>query len=105
MWRDWERANPAPASRRGHKRWLQKARSQQEAMVAKPWQDLMTAEAVFAAAQDAVADIPIVGNADLQAMAGAAVVYDAALLARRNSAPIARVVAREYFRLGSAVQS
>jgi hypothetical protein len=63
-------------------------------MVAKPWQDLMTAEAVFAAAQDAVADIPIVGNADLQAMAGAAVVYDAALLARRNSAPIARV-ARE----------
>jgi hypothetical protein len=102
---DWEKANPCPASKRGRKRWIKRALVEQSAMAAKPWQDLMTAEAVFVAAQDAVADTPITGTADVHAMAGAAVVYDAVLLARRNSAPIARVVALHYFRLGSAVQS
>jgi hypothetical protein len=105
MWMDWEAQNPKPAGKRARKRWLTRALVEQNAMVAKPWQDLMTAEGVFAAAQDAVAETPIAGPADLQAMVGAAVAYDAALLARRNSAPIARVVAQEYFRLGKAVLS
>jgi hypothetical protein len=105
MWDDWERANPCPASRRGRKRWLKRALVEQPPILNKPWQDLMTAEAVFSAAQDAVAETPMAGPADLKAMVGAAVVYDAALLARRNSAPIARAIAKEYFRLGSAVQS
>jgi hypothetical protein len=103
MWMDWKAQNPKPADKRARKRWLKKASSWQDATVVKPWQDLMTAEAAFVVAQDAVAETPIAGPADLQAMAGAAVVNDAALLARRNSAPIARVVALHYFRLGSAV--
>jgi hypothetical protein len=105
MWTDWEAQNPKPAGKRARKSWFKKASSYQDATVAKPWLALMTAEAVFVAAQDAVAETPIAGPADLHAMVGAAVVYDAALLARRNSAPIARLVAQEYFRLGQAVQS
>jgi hypothetical protein len=64
----------------------------------------MAAEAVFVAAQAAVAETPIAGPADLQAMVGAAVVYDAALLVRPNKAPIALAVTHEYFRLGQVVQ-
>jgi hypothetical protein len=104
MWLDWEAQNPCPASKRGRKRWIKRALSEQPAIVAKPWHDLMAAEAVFVAAQAAVAETPIAGPADLQAMVGAAVVYDAALLVRPNKAPIALAVTHEYFRLGQVVQ-
>jgi hypothetical protein len=77
MWLDWEAQNPEPVSKRGRRRWIRRADVERHAMVAKPWQDLMTAEGVFVAAQDAVAETPIAGPADVQAMAGAAVVYDA----------------------------
>jgi len=43
--------------------------------------------------------------ADLHAMAACSAIYDEVELNRHNRAPIARVVAQEYFRLGKAVQS
>jgi hypothetical protein len=65
----------------------------------------MTAETAFAEAQAAVADVPAAGMANAQAMAACSVIYDRVELARINRAPIARVVAQEYSRLGKAVQS
>jgi uncharacterized protein involved in high-affinity Fe2+ transport len=65
----------------------------------------MDAELVFSDAQAAVADVPIEGPTDLDAMTAASVIYDRVDICRHNRAPIARVVAQEYFRLGQAVQS
>jgi hypothetical protein len=64
----------------------------------------MTAETAFAEAQAAVASVPIAGIANVHAMAACSVIYDRVELNRHNRAPIARVVAQEYFRLGKAVQ-
>jgi hypothetical protein len=72
-------------------------------MVAKPWQALMRAELVFAQAQIDVALAPVVGIADVRAMAACAVAYDGIELARVNRKPIASAVAEEVF--GKAVQS
>jgi hypothetical protein len=49
MWMDWELQNPEPASKRGRRRWIRRAEVERHAMVAKPWEDLMTAEGVFVA--------------------------------------------------------
>jgi uncharacterized protein involved in high-affinity Fe2+ transport len=65
----------------------------------------MDAELVFSDAQAAVADVPIEGPTDLDAMTAASVIYDRVDICRHNRVPIARVVAQEYFRLGQAVQS
>lgn len=105
IWNDWETQNPSPASRRGRKKWIRGAEVHRRVIVAQPWQALMTAETAFAEAQAAVASTPIAGAADVQAMAACSVIYDRVELARINRAPIARVVAQEYFRLGKAVQS
>jgi hypothetical protein len=105
IWSDWEAQNPSPASRKGRRRWIRRASVEREAIVATPWQALMTAETAFAVAQAAVASVPIAGTADVQAMAACSVIYDRVELARHNRAPIARVVAQELFRLGKAVLS
>jgi hypothetical protein len=62
-------------------------------------------EQAFSEAQEAVAANPIASAADLHVMAACSAIYDAVELNRHNRAPIARVVAQEYFRLGKAVQA
>jgi hypothetical protein len=66
---------------------------------------LITAEQAYATAQITVAAIPISSPADLHAMAACSAIYDEVELNRHNRAPIARVVAQEYVRLGKAVQA
>jgi hypothetical protein len=105
MWTDWEAQNPQPASKRGTREWIKRGNAYHRHNTAPSWQALMDAELVFSDAQAAVADVPIAGPADLDAMTGASVIYDRVDICRHNRAPIARVVAQEYFRLGKAVQS
>jgi hypothetical protein len=102
---DWEKQNPMPASRRGRKRWWKKATAYREALVSKPWQELLKADADFATAQATVATSPIASAADPRAMASASVIYDRVEVIRNNRAPIAVAVTHEFFRLGLAVQS
>ena len=101
----WERSHPQPKSRKGTRRWIKKAQAYHLEVTPAAWHALMDAEQAFAAAQTAVAVIPIAGAADLHAMAACSAIYDEVELNRHNRAPIARVVAQEYFRLGKAVQS
>jgi hypothetical protein len=105
MWTDWEAQNPQPANKRGTREWIKRGNAYHRRATAPSWQALMDAELVFSDAQDAVADVPIAGPADLDAMTAASVIYDRVEVCRHNRAPIARVVAQEYFRLGQAVQS
>ena len=101
---DWEVQNPMPASERGRTRWWKKASAHREALVSKPWRELMDAETAFAAAQIAVGLVSAVSMADIQAMAACSVIYDEVELARVNRAPIARAAAFELVRLDKAVQ-
>jgi hypothetical protein len=101
----WERSHPAPKSKRGKRRWIRQMAAYHREVTPAAFHALMDAERAFDAAQIAVAAIPIASVADLHAMAAASVIYDAVELNRHNRAPIARVVAQEYFRLGKAVQS
>jgi hypothetical protein len=105
MWTDWEAQNPQPASKRGTREWIKRGNAYHRRFTAPSWQALMDAELVFSDAQDAVADVPIAGPADLDAMTAASVIYDHVDICRHNRAAIARVVAAEYFRLGKAVLS
>jgi hypothetical protein len=105
MWTDWEAQNPQPASKRGTRKWIRRGSDYHAKVTAPSWQALMTAETAFAEAQAAVARAPIAGMADVQALAACSVIYDRVEVARINRAPIARVVAQEYHRLGKAVQS
>ena len=105
MWTDWLAQNPQPASRRGTKRWIRKGAVYHDRVTTPSWQTLIDAETGFVAAQNAVAGTPIAGPADVQAMAACSILYDEVELARHNRAPIARMVALEYFRLGQAVRS
>jgi hypothetical protein len=102
MWMDWEAQNPQPASKRGTRKWIRRGSVYHANVTAPSWQTLMEAETAFAEAQTAVANVPIAGVADVQAMAACSIIYDHVELARINRAPIARIVAREYFQ---AVQS
>jgi hypothetical protein len=72
-------------------------------VVSAYWLALIAAEQAFAAAQTAVAAIPLAGAADLQAMAACSGIYDEVELCRHNRAPIARG-AQELSRLGKAAQ-
>ena len=105
MWTDWEAQNPQPASKRGTREWIKRGNAYHRRVTAPAWQALMDAELVFSDAQAAVADVPIAGPADLDAMTAASVIYDRVDICRHNRAPISRVVAQEYFRLGKAVLS
>jgi hypothetical protein len=105
MWTDWEAQNPQPASKRGTREWIKRGNAYHRRFTAPSWQGLMDAELVFSDAQAAVADVPIAGPADLDAMTAASVIYDRVDICRHNRAPIARVVAQEYFRLGKAALS
>jgi len=101
----WERSHPQPKSKKGKRRWIKQMAAYHREVTPAAWHALMDAEQAFAAAQTAVAAIPIAGAADLHAMAACSAIYDEIELNRQNRAPIARVVAQEYFRLGKAVQS
>jgi hypothetical protein len=105
MWTDWEAQNPQPANKRGTREWIKRGNAYHRRFTAPSWQALMDAELVFSDAQAAVADVPIAGPADLDAMTAASVIYDRVDICRHNRAPISRVVAQEYFRLGKAVTS
>jgi hypothetical protein len=105
MWIDWEVQNPQPESKRGKRRWIKKGSAYHASVTAPSWQILMTAEGAFAAAQTAVANVPITGTADVEAMAAASVIYDKVELARGNRAPIAIMVADEIFKRGMVVLS
>ena len=105
IWTDWETDNPAPASRRGRKRWIRRAVVQRQLLVERPWQAFMKAELEFAGAQLDLALVPIAGRADPEAMAACSIIYDWVELARGNRAPIGLVVAHEVSRLAQAVQS
>lgn len=105
MFDDWLVQHPEPKSKRGKRRWIKQMGAFEREFMSAEFQALIAAEQAFAAAQTAVAAIPLAGAADLQAMAACAAVYDEVELNRHNRAPIARVVAQEYFRLGKAVQS
>ena len=100
---DWEAENPAPASKRGKRRWLRRSEAARARLVSEPWQGLMAAEIAFARAQDDVAAVPVTSLADLRAMVACSLDYDGVELARINRAPIAQVVAQAVF--GKAVQS
>jgi hypothetical protein len=95
----WERQHPQPKSRRGTRKWIQKAGKVHEAIVRPRWLDLLTAEQAFADAQVAFANVKPANEHDLSMMACHAVIYDEVELARRNTAPISRVVARDLLRL------
>jgi hypothetical protein len=101
----WVRSHPQPKSKRGKRRWIKQMAAYEREVISADWQTLMTAEQAFDAAQTAVAAIPIASTSDLHAMAACSAIYDEVELNRHNRAPIARVVAQEYFRLGKAVQS
>jgi hypothetical protein len=101
----WERSHPQPKSKKGKRRWIKQMAAYHSEVTPASWHALMAAEQAFANAQIAVAAIPIASVADLHAMAACSTIYDAVELCRHNRAPIARVVAQEYFRLGKAVQS
>jgi len=105
MWTDWEAQNPQPISRKGRRKWIRRGSIYHASVTAPSWQILMTAEGAFAAAQTAVASVPITGAADVEAMAAASVIYDKVELARGNRAPIAIMVADEIFKRGLAVLS
>jgi hypothetical protein len=93
----WEREHPSPESKRGRKRWIKKANAYHRRV--------MDAESDFRAAQIAVAKVPAATLGELQCKAALALVYDEVRLARKNSAPIARVVAFEFFQLSEGLQS
>jgi hypothetical protein len=101
----WERSHPEPKSKRGRRRWIRQMAAYHREVTPAAWHALMDAEQAFVAAQTAVAAVPIVGAADLYAVAACSVVYDRVELNRHNRAPIASVVAQEYVRLGKAVRS
>jgi hypothetical protein len=103
IWADWEAENPAPASRKGKRRWRKRATAERDRLVSQPWQGLMEAEIAFARAQTDVALVPITSLADLRVMATCSLAYDGIELACINRAPIAQVVAQAVF--GKAVQS
>jgi hypothetical protein len=101
----WVRSHPQPKSKRGKRRWIKQMAAYEREVISADWQALIAAEQTFDAAQTAVAAIPIASTSDLHAMAACSAIYDEVELSRHNRAPIARVVAQEYFRLGKAVQS
>ncbi|WP_426533640.1 hypothetical protein [Bradyrhizobium sp. McL0615] len=105
MFEDWLAQNPEPKSKRGRRRWIKRMGVYEREVMAAEFQDLIAAEQTFSEAQEAVATIPISSPADLHIMAACSTVYDEVELNRHNRAPIARVVALGYFRLGKAVQS
>jgi hypothetical protein len=96
-------SHPQPKSKKGKRRWIKQMGAYEREVLSADWQALIAAEQAFAAAQTAVAAIPISSPADLHAMAVCSAIYDEVELNRHNRAPIARVVAQEYFRLGKAV--
>ena len=99
----WVHSHPQPKSKKGKRRWIKQMGAYEREVLSADWQALIAAEQAFAAAQTAVAAIPISSPADLHAMAVCSAIYDEVELNRHNRAPIARVVAQEYFRLGKAV--
>jgi hypothetical protein len=101
----WLRSHPEPKSKRGKRRWIKQMGAYEREVVYADWQALIAAEQGYAAAQTAVAAIPIASATDLHAMAACSAKYDEVELNRHNRAPIARVVAQELFRLGKAVLS
>jgi hypothetical protein len=105
IFEDWWAQNPKPSSKRAIRKWIKRTGAYHDLVTAPSWQAMFTAETAFVEAQDAVANVPIAGAADVQALVACSVIYDEVELARHNRAPIARVVAQEYFRLGKAVQS
>jgi hypothetical protein len=105
MFEDWLAQNPEPKSKRGRRRWIKRMGAYEREVMAAEFQALIDAEQAFSEAQEAVAANPIASAADLHVMAACSAIYDAVELNRHNRAPIARVVAQEYFRLGKAVQA
>ncbi len=105
LFETWERENPEPESKRGKRRWIKKGNAYHRRVTANSWQVLMGAESDFQAAQIAVAKVPATSLGELQCKATLAFVYDRVPLARRNSAPIARVVAFEFLQLSRGLSS
>jgi hypothetical protein len=102
----WERSHPQPKSKKGTRRWIKQAQAYHLKVTPAPWHALMDAKQIFAAAQTAVAAVPIDGAADLYMMATCSVIYDRVELNRHNRAPIAVMVADEMVRMGmGAAQS
>jgi hypothetical protein len=102
---DWVEQNPQPKSKKGKRRWIKQMGAYEREVMSADFQALIAAEQAFSEAQEAVAANPIASAADLHAMAACSAIYDEVELNRHNRAPIARVVAQEYFRLGKAVLS
>jgi hypothetical protein len=105
LFETWERENPGPESKRGKRRWIKKANAYHRRVMANSWQVLMDAESDFQAAQIAVAKVPATSLGELQCKAALAFVYDEVPLARKNSAPIARVAAFEFLQLSGGLTS
>jgi hypothetical protein len=105
MFEDWLAQNPEPKSKRGRRRWIKRMGAYEREVMSADFQALIAVEQAFSEAQEAVAAIPIASAADLHAMAACSAIYDEVELNRHNRAPIARVVALEYLRLGKAVMS
>jgi hypothetical protein len=100
IFEDWWAQNPKPSSKRAIRKWIKMTGAYHDLVAAPSWQAMITAETAFAEAQEAVANVPITGAGDVQALAASSVIYNEVELNRHNRAPIARVVAQEYFRLG-----
>jgi len=94
----WEDSHPRPKSKKGGRRWQQRANAYYAQVTSPAWQALMKAELLFAKAQTELAIVPIANAADLHVMAACSVLYDRVELCRENRAPIGLMIADHLFR-------